>query len=71
MVKRRVPRHVGFIPDGNRRWAEARGLARQEGYDHGIAPGLSLCEQCRDAGVEEVSVYCFTKDNTKRPTAQA
>ena len=70
MVKRRVPRHIGFIPDGNRRWAANRGLAREEGYAHGIEPGLSLYEQCKREGVEEISVYCFTKDNTKRPPVQ-
>ena len=66
-----LPRHIGFIPDGNRRWAEARGLAREEGYAHGIAPGLALFALCRELGIEEVSVYGFTQDNTRRPAAQA
>jgi undecaprenyl diphosphate synthase len=61
---------VGFIPDGNRRWAEGVGLAKHEGYSHGIEPGLILYEQCKAAGVEEVSIYCFTKDNTKRAGTQ-
>jgi len=70
MAKRRVPRHIGFIPDGNRRWASLRGLAREEGYRFGIEPGLTLFEQCKQAGIEEISVYCFTKDNIKRPAVQ-
>ena len=70
-AKPRVPRHVGFIPDGNRRWAEERGLAREEGYAHGIGPGLELFEICRTLGIEEVSVYGFTQENTRRPAAQA
>ena len=70
MVNRKVPRHVGFIPDGNRRWASNFGLAKHQGYSHGIEPGLILYEQCKAAGVEEVSIYCFTKDNTKRSTVQ-
>jgi undecaprenyl diphosphate synthase len=68
--KHKVPRHVGFIPDGNRRWACSVGLEKHHGYAHGIEPGLSLYEQCRAAGVEEVSIYCFTKDNTKRSAVQ-
>lgn len=32
----RLPSHIGFIPDGNRRWAIQRGLEKQEGYGHGI-----------------------------------
>ncbi|MGI8943676.1 MAG: undecaprenyl diphosphate synthase family protein [Qipengyuania sp.] len=70
MIKRRIPKHVGFIPDGNRRWAVARGLDNHEGYHHGIGPGVTLLEQCKDAGIAEASIYCFTKDNTKRPTIQ-
>jgi undecaprenyl diphosphate synthase len=70
MAKGRLPRHVGFIPDGNRRWAANRGLPKQDGYAHGIEPGLLLFEQCRRLAIEETSIYCFTKDNTKRPSAQ-
>ncbi|HKO87593.1 MAG TPA: undecaprenyl diphosphate synthase family protein [Burkholderiales bacterium] len=70
MAKGRLPQHVGFIPDGNRRWAQARGLNKEEGYAAGIAPGLSLVDLCAAHGIEEVSVYGFTQDNTRRPSAQ-
>jgi len=70
MAKGRVPRHIGFIPDGNRRWAAGRGLPKQDGYAHGIEPGLLLFEQCKRLGIEEASIYCFTKDNAKRPSVQ-
>jgi undecaprenyl diphosphate synthase len=65
-----VPRHIGLIPDGNRRWAKRRGLPAEAGYEHGIAPGLSLFDLCQQAGIDEVSVYGFTQDNTRRPTRQ-
>ncbi len=68
--KHRLPRHVGFIPDGNRRWAVDHGLGREDGYAQGVEPGLQLYEACRRLGIEEVSVYGFTKDNTRRPSAQ-
>jgi undecaprenyl diphosphate synthase len=70
MAKTSVPRHIGFIPDGNRRWAQNRGLPKQAGYAEGIGPGLSLYEICKERGIPEASIYCFTQDNTKRPTAQ-
>lgn len=70
MARCRIPRHIGFIPDGNRRWASARGLPKSEGYSFGIEPGLTLLQQCQAVGVEEISVYCFTKDNTKRAAVQ-
>lgn len=66
----RIPRHVGFIPDGNRRWADARGLPREAGYERGIAPGLRLLAFCRELGIEEASVYGFTRENVQRPAAQ-
>lgn len=66
----RLPRHVGLIPDGNRRWATGRGLPREDGYANGLGPGFELFEHCRRLGLEEVSVYGFTQDNTRRPGAQ-
>jgi undecaprenyl diphosphate synthase len=69
--KRRLPRHIGFIPDGNRRWATAYGLPKEQGYARGIAPGLALFDECKAMGVEEVSVYGFTQDNTRRPAVQS
>jgi undecaprenyl diphosphate synthase len=70
MAKRSLPQHVGFIPDGNRRWALARGLRKEEGYRHGIAPGLALFELCQSRGIPEISIYGFTQDNTKRAASQ-
>lgn len=70
MVKAHVPCHVGFIPDGNRRWAMDHGLSKEDGYARGIDAGLLLFEQCKDSGIKEVSIYGFTQDNTKRPEAQ-
>jgi undecaprenyl diphosphate synthase len=65
-----LPRHIGFIPDGNRRWAQQRDLPKEAGYAFGIEPGLSLYEHCKHLGLEEVSVYGFTQDNTRRPAIQ-
>lgn len=45
-------------------------MAKQDGYAHGITPGLILMDQCQTLGIEEISIYCFTKDNAKRPTPQ-
>lgn len=66
----RIPRHVSFIPDGNRRWAEARGLTRAQGYAHGIDRGVELLGLCKEIGIEEVSIYGFTKENVRRPSDQ-
>jgi len=67
---KRIPRHIGIIPDGNRRWANERGLPKEAGYEAGLAPGLALFRLCKEAGVKELTFYGFTQDNTKRPVEQ-
>ena len=66
----RVPKHIGIIPDGNRRWAVNNNLSKEKGYDHGINPGLELFKLCEKENVEEVTFYGYTMDNTKRPSVQ-
>ncbi|WP_312061145.1 undecaprenyl diphosphate synthase family protein [Anaerotignum sp.] len=66
----RIPKHIGVIPDGNRRWAVENGLEKKDGYDRGLNPGLELYKLCKEMGVKEISYYGFTVDNTKRPTEQ-
>ena len=65
-----IPKHVGIIPDGNRRWAQNNGMTKEKGYDNGLNPGLEAYRMCRDNGVNEVTFYGFTTDNTKRPSCQ-
>lgn len=67
---KRVPKHIGVIPDGNRRWAQSNGLSKEQGYDRGIDPGFRLYEECLKLGIEEMTFYGFTQDNTKRPKVQ-
>ncbi len=67
---RRLPQHVGIIPDGNRRWAERHNLPKEAGYAYGIKPGLELFKLCLELGIPELTYYGFTHDNTKRPTVQ-
>lgn len=66
----RIPKHIGVIPDGNRRWAENKGLSKEKGYNIGINPGLLLFKLCKKIGIKEITYYGFTTDNTKRPSAQ-
>ena len=66
----RLPRHIGIIPDGNRRWADSHNAPRRNGYAAGIGPGMRLLQLCRELGVAEASVYGFTKENVRRPADQ-
>ena len=67
---KRLPQHIGIIPDGNRRWAQNKGLEKQDGYQFGIQPGDELCTLCLELGIKEITFYGFTVDNTKRPSIQ-
>lgn len=67
---KRIPKHIGIIPDGNRRWAVNNNLEKQDGYAHGIDPGFCLYQLLLEYGIEEVTFYGFTKDNTNRPAIQ-
>lgn len=67
---KRVPKHIGIIPDGNRRWAEQRGLKKEGGYAYGLEPGLRLLRAARTYGIQELTYYGFTVDNCKRPKEQ-
>lgn len=66
----RLPKHIAVIPDGNRRWAQAHGMKKEDGYAYGIKPGVELCNLCIAMGIEEITLYGFTEDNTKRPQEQ-
>ncbi len=66
----RIPKHIGIIPDGNRRWAKRAGLEKKDGYAHGLAPGLELLRLAKQAGVQEITYYGFTTDNCGRPPEQ-
>lgn len=67
---KRLPRHIGVIPDGNRRWAVQHNLNKEDGYAAGIEPGFQIFQHCLELGIEEMTFYGFTQDNTKRPTVQ-
>ena len=69
-MNKRLPNHIGIIPDGNRRWAQRNGLNKEDGYDYGIKPGFELYKKCIELGIKEITFYGFTQDNTKRPSAQ-
>ncbi|MFC4587316.1 isoprenyl transferase [Sphaerisporangium corydalis] len=63
-----IPRHVGVIVDGNRRWARAMGLRDvSHGHQKGADKISELVDWCREAGVEVVTVWLLSSDNLSRP----
>ena len=67
---KRIPKHIGIIPDGNRRWARLNNYSKHEGYNYGVTAGCELYEQMIELGIEEATFYGFTKNNTKRSKIQ-
>ncbi len=61
-----VPNHVGFIMDGNRRWARERGLPTLEGHRRGYANMKRVLQLCMDRGVKVVTVFAFSTENWNR-----
>ncbi|MCI0638926.1 MAG: isoprenyl transferase [Gemmataceae bacterium] len=63
----RLPRHIAIIMDGNGRWAQQRGLPRIEGHRRGVQSVRSTIEECCRLGIEQLTLYCLSTENWKRP----
>ena len=63
----RLPRHVAVIMDGNGRWAQQRGLPRIEGHRRGVQSVRSTIEECCRLGIEQLTLFCLSTENWKRP----
>jgi undecaprenyl diphosphate synthase len=61
-----VPKHIGFIVDGNRRWAHEHGLSVAEGHRRGYDNLELITQAAYDQGVKYVSAYVFSTENWKR-----
>ena len=66
MTELTVPKHIGYIVDGNRRWAKKHGLPAYEGHLAGYNVLKDIVIDTINAGVEYVSVYIFSTENWKR-----
>jgi undecaprenyl diphosphate synthase len=62
-----LPDHVGFIMDGNGRWAKKRGLPRSFGHREGAKNFKKIVRYCKDIGLKNISFYAFSTENWQRP----
>ena len=62
----KVPQHIAFICDGNRRWAEQRGLPPLMGHQAGIANFENLVDWYMTRGVSTITFYIFSTENWTR-----
>ena len=54
-----IPKHIGIIMDGNRRWAEKHGLTAMEGHEAGAKNLEKIINHCLGLGVKTLTVYAL------------
>jgi len=66
----RMPRHIGVIIDGNRRWARATGDPVSRGHEAGANKITEFLGWCDEVGVKVVTVWMLSTDNLSRPAEE-
>ncbi|CAG8464564.1 15260_t:CDS:2 [Funneliformis caledonium] len=62
-----IPQHIGFIMDGNRRFARKVKVQTTKGHYMGFAKMEEVLDICLQLGIKVVTVYAFSIENFKRP----
>ncbi|MDQ2850693.1 isoprenyl transferase [Dermatophilaceae bacterium Sec6.4] len=65
-----LPRHVGVMLDGNRRWARKQGTDTASGHQAGADNIEPLLTWCEEVGVEVVTLWLLSTDNLHRPASE-
>ena len=61
-----IPRHLGIILDGNRRWAKERNLSSFEGHRQGFENIKTIGSHAFERGIKIMTVFAFSTENWKR-----
>ena len=64
------PRHIAIIMDGNGRWAQKRFMPRAVGHQAGVKAVRKIVEYCVTNKVEVLTLFAFSSENWRRPTAE-
>ncbi|MBU1203116.1 di-trans,poly-cis-decaprenylcistransferase [Patescibacteria group bacterium] len=65
-MKQEVPKHIGIILDGNRRWAKAKNLSSLEGHRQGFSNVKKITRYTYSKGIKILSIYAFSTENWNR-----
>lgn len=63
----RIPQHVAFIPDGNRRWAKKNYILPEEGHRLGADSLLNMIKAGHQIGIKTLTFFIFSTENWARP----
>ncbi len=62
----RLPKHIGIIMDGNRRFARIIGLDVKTGHDYGAGKAREVLDWCLELGIQHITLWGFSTDNKGR-----
>ncbi|MCL1828450.1 MAG: polyprenyl diphosphate synthase [Oscillospiraceae bacterium] len=62
-----LPRHIAVIMDGNGRWAKRISMPRAAGHAAGAETFRTVANYCKKIGIDYLTVYAFSTENSKRP----
>ena len=65
-AQQRLPKHIGIIMDGNRRFARSIGLDVRAGHNYGADKAREVLDWCLELGIPHVTLWGFSKDNRNR-----
>lgn len=65
--RKRLPKHIAIIMDGNGRWAQLHGEQRIFGHQNGVSAVRAASEACAELGVAFLTLYAFSTENWARP----
>ncbi len=68
--KKKLPVHIAIIMDGNRRWAQNKGLATVQGHEAGARNLENIVKYCRQIGIKHITVYALSTENWKKRSVQ-
>ena len=65
-----LPRHLGIIMDGNRRWAKEHGMPTLEGHKRGAQTLKDIAITASEKGIKILTFFCFSTENWQRPKTE-
>tara|TARA_Y100000310_G_C20496060_1_gene721588 strand:+ start:183 stop:884 length:702 start_codon:yes stop_codon:yes gene_type:complete len=67
-MENQVPKHIGLIIDGNRRFSKRLMLKPWKGHEFGYKKVKKVIEWCKEyPNIKEITIYAFSLENFKRP----
>jgi len=68
--KKKLPKHIAIIMDGNGRWAKQQGKLRVFGHENGVEAVRKTVENCAKLHIQCLTLYAFSTENWNRPKVE-